>query len=891
MITKAIHWIKISALRDLALPLVVYTVAIVFITWPLVAHLSTQIAGPEYADSLEYMRLGWWGKYALQNGLNPFQQSLFAYPQGFVSAIQIAQPLIYWPISMLGFVVNPTAAFNLWLMLEVLLSGLTAYWLCRDVLRDMPVNPATCASLIGGLIFIAFPAMQGHILGGHINPLANYAVPLVFLAALRIMEGRGTWRTAVFGAISLLVLMLGNFTAPAYVLLPLLITMLIGTNIKFIRHRQINWQIIEQYALMFGLGAILILPFYLPLAADFLSTAKPVYLQEGGRVTFSTDPLAFISVSAMTSWLEPLASDFSRHILLPNAIEGSAYLGIIACAFLFMGLWVYRRRAIFWVGLALLCMIFSLGPLLKFNNQLVVYNLADEVRSFVIMPYSLFQGLPFISGTRTAARFNMMTGLALGVAAAYGFVSILMRIEIIKLQQRFKHALPIALTALAAVLILAEYQVAFPFQITPTVVPDYFSRLASNTSVTGAVMELPFSDLVAQKEALLHQTYHHKPLIAGYVSRVTPVDPAQLDYLEGIATGVGIVSLTEAALTGANLRSVLRSNGVSVIVYRWIVWKDRRERLTKWATSQFGPPVFEGDWHTVFEVPNAEPSTPSASFVLGEEGWYRASESIWLTDSASIVVNAPSDNTYVFHLEVNPLLQPRPIQVSVDGTPTHIAQVQVQHESLDLPLMLSAGTHTIEFDSIEGCTLIPVQPVCMQSGNTTSSDAACKLPEGTSQLCIAVGFNNIAVQDNSAARLTQSGVVLSGNNIKLTLQGYHKPQTAQLGSTIAVQTLWQASGKTQSDYHVFVHVLDSEGKLAAQADSIPGEGNFPMAQWAADQSWLETSRIVLPAELKGGTYQVYVGWYSYPDLTRMSVASDKPHAQDGLVYLGELEVK
>ena len=51
-----------------------------------------------------------------------------------ISRANINKPLIYWPTTLLGFVFNPAAAFNLWLLLEIILTGLAAYWLCLEVL-------------------------------------------------------------------------------------------------------------------------------------------------------------------------------------------------------------------------------------------------------------------------------------------------------------------------------------------------------------------------------------------------------------------------------------------------------------------------------------------------------------------------------------------------------------------------------------------------------------------------------------------------------------------------------------------------------------------------------------------------------------------------------------
>ncbi len=47
-----------------------------------------------------------------------------------------------------------------------------------------------------------------------------------------------------------------------------------------------------------------------------------------------------------------------------------------------------------------------------------------------------------------------------------------------------------------------------------------------------AVFNIPWENTVAAKEALYLQTAHHKPMIAGHVTRSTPVDPAKLTLLQ-----------------------------------------------------------------------------------------------------------------------------------------------------------------------------------------------------------------------------------------------------------------------------------------------------------------------------------------------------------------------
>jgi hypothetical protein len=283
-------WLRTSGWRDAGLPLAIYTLAALLITWPLVTQFSTHIAGAGFGDSAEYVRLGWWARYAVQNGLNPFYQSLLGYPDGFFSATQAAQPLIYWPTALFGFFLNPIAAFNLWLLLEVILSGLSAYWLSREVIGASG-GRSTLAALFGGLVFMAYPTVQGHLNAGHVNPLSNYALPVLALCLYRITGGRGSLRTALAGAAALLILALGNFTFPVFTLLPLV---LFGGGYLALRRRpasspqespRTDWRVALRYlVVMFGVGVLLIVPFYLLLLADLTAPARPAYLQETGWV-------------------------------------------------------------------------------------------------------------------------------------------------------------------------------------------------------------------------------------------------------------------------------------------------------------------------------------------------------------------------------------------------------------------------------------------------------------------------------------------------------------------------------------------------------------------------------------------------------------------------------
>jgi hypothetical protein len=81
----------------------------------------------------------------------------------------------------------------------------------------------------------------------------------------------------------------------------------------------------------------------------------------------------------------------------------------------------------------------------------------------------------------------------------------------------------------------------------------------------------------------------------------------------------------------------------------------------------------------------------------------------------------------------------------------------------------------------------------------------------------------------------------------------------------------------------FVHVVDADGKLVAQVDTSVGVQ-------AAGGGWSESVPVTLPADLPTGDYQVYIGWYAYPDTTPFSIQSDTSDANNGVLQVGTFSV-
>lgn len=123
-----------------------------------------------------------------------------------------------------------------------------------------------------------------------------------------------------------------------------------------------------------------------------------------------------------------------------------------------------------------------------------------------------------------------------------------------------------------------------------------------------------------------------------------------------------------------------------------------------------------------------------------------------------------------------------------------------------------------------------------------------------------------------------------GPNGEITLLGYTLADTQNRPILNSKLTLfWQVNARLQADYTVFVHFLDAQGKLAAQADSPPAAGAYPTSLWDSGETIVDPHE--LPA-LPEGSYSLWAGLYQ-PESGQRLPAAGQPN---GAVRLVEIEV-
>lgn len=94
----------------------------------------------------------------------------------------------------------------------------------------------------------------------------------------------------------------------------------------------------------------------------------------------------------------------------------------------------------------------------------------------------------------------------------------------------------------------------------------------------------------------------------------------------------------------------------------------------------------------------------------------------------------------------------------------------------------------------------------------------------------------------------------------------------QESTGFALQLWWGALAPLDTDYTVFVHLLDEAGDVVAQADGVPADGRYPTSAWEPGEQIVDSRLITLPAELPGGELRVIVGLYNPVDGGRLPLA-------------------
>jgi hypothetical protein len=500
---------------------VLFSVAAVVQTWPLVLHTTDSIVDvPEvFDDSFISLWHLWWFNHALVDlHTNPLETDLLFFPGGvalYLSSLQFVSGALSMPLQWATG--NVILSWNVLGLVFFVLSALGMYALSYRVNRNH------AAALVSGYIFAFAPfiLMQFH---GRWHLSTTWPIPLLALFLIRFQDA-GRLREAVAAAIFWALLTYNSFEYGAWAGLFLgLFVAYWSLRYLWQRDRERLSTLWRGFAVTAGVWLIVTAPLLIPTWLWLSSEDVP--LPQNAEF-YSSDLTALVTPSSLWGPGEsPEIIEPGQQHQPAGSVENTVYLGIVPLLLAGMAIFTFRRRPdrlIFWSVVFLFFTILALGPYLFIGDTKDFSVLG--VSFSVPLPYWLYQQVPLVGSARVPARMIVfgIVGLAVLAGAGFEFLTSWLR-------RRNSRIMPLAALVIASLVVLEFWSP--PVNLVDLSAPAVFEEIRDEPG-DFTVLHAPWGRSTGAytggygKGAALtnyYQTIHEKPSFGGLIGRASSSD-------------------------------------------------------------------------------------------------------------------------------------------------------------------------------------------------------------------------------------------------------------------------------------------------------------------------------------------------------------------------------
>lgn len=581
--------------RANVLVLIAYLVLAILLTYPLILHFATHVAGDGSDDPALAWNL-WWVPYSILNlGKSPIYTDYMFYPIGLNLAFYTLTYLNAFVAIPIQFAFNLVVATNVNLLLSFALSGLGAYllaqWMLRDWKLELGDSAVNLAAFAAGALYAFSSNKMLYASLGQFNIASAQWVPFYVLFLLKMTkdEGRKTNAKAsiYYGTLLGLFLLfqaLSEFIFASFLILftaLYLIYWLIANRFR----PSSGVRRLSSFAIAAIVFVVPMLPILAAMIQDMLTEGDFIQSGLGFANVFSSDVLGFF----VPSHLHPIFGALEQshfHFAYTNF----AYLGFGALALALLALWQVPRARIWGVFGAIFVLI-SLGPDLRVNGSAI---------NMPFLPFNLLLEIPFVKGNRYPSRWSVMVTLSLAILVGYGVTWLLGQ-----LSRNAPHATRAAYSiAVGLVLLLLFEHLSIPLPLSNFQIPDAYKTIAQDRG-DFTVLEIPLAwrngfrmTGTLDQEMMFEQWYQTEqrhPILGGNTSRNPELkfqyftEAPVINSLIAVETGH---SLDDAALQRDKqlAPAVLRFFGVRYVV--WHAPRDPQNRAALDAARAYVQAVF-----------------------------------------------------------------------------------------------------------------------------------------------------------------------------------------------------------------------------------------------------------------------------------------------------------
>ena len=134
-----------------------------------------------------------------------------------------------------------------------------------------------------------------------------------------------------------------------------------------------------------------------------------------------------------------------------------------------------------------------------------------------------------------------------------------------------------------------------------------------------------------------------------------------------------------------------------------------------------------------------------------------------------------------------------------------------------------------------------------------------------------VALGTIRVGDLSATNIAHPSAARIGDTISFL--GWSGDDSIARGQSLPLDLFWRADQASTNSYTVFVHLVDSTGRVLADADSPPSSGLYPTDRWQTGEDVRDRHTLKIPSDIQPGNYSIEIGMYLPSTGARLPIAS------------------
>jgi len=127
---------------------------------------------------------------------------------------------------------------------------------------------------------------------------------------------------------------------------------------------------------------------------------------------------------------------------------------------------------------------------------------------------------------------------------------------------------------------------------------------------------------------------------------------------------------------------------------------------------------------------------------------------------------------------------------------------------------------------------------------------------------------------------------------EVTFLGYDLTASVfQPGDTLRLTLYWQARREMAEWYKVFSHLLDDDGRIWAQKDSVPVGGTRPTTGWVKGEVVVDEYELTIDPDAPSGDYILEVGMYEEGTGLRLRVLNEEEQVVGDRILLGTVRIE